>query len=625
MKFIQLQWGRVELRYRPHIGHVSGSRLIGEESYLRAERNRVKKYYVPISKLTKKESKSRNTNINARVKKHRERVRRIRQEIENERNVEVVNADDDAQVSDDDSAVSDISYAGPSSGTTDRQRSPLKVKMCFKRPSTRKRVSRCLTKAHKNIEALTLKLQSANREKKKIQKRYERLQSKVPMSSTPNTVSSKHTPRSETNAQLQQAGLDPSQVPQEIRKKLLFSNAVISEIHHASRQTTNRAERSTLHKIVSGSKVLKKYRLLRLLQQGTGLGRRNLSKANRPVKARNKESRPSWSTLHREVVQFLERDDNSRMCPGKNDSCKTDQGETRRQKRFLNDYIGHLHAKYVAEHPEKRRVSLSAFRRVRRNLCPHIKLVQFSTRNRCLCQKHQNMSLKLKALRKLGIPISTDSPDEFFRNNTDDQIDELLMGLQDDQIQFDEWARVEVDGTKKTKIVQVSLTRADFISRFKKDMVQFRQHIILIKNQFEALTMCKNMLPSNECIVQMDFAENYSCIPLEEVQSAYWCQQGVTIHPIVVYFRDDGALSHKSFACVSDEKGHNSSTVLAIISQLVPRLKELVPGLTKVHYWTDSPTSQSSLWYANMPSCSMDHQPSGTTLRRDTARGHAMG
>ncbi|XP_071500413.1 uncharacterized protein [Diadema antillarum] len=203
------------------------------------------------------------------------------------------------------------------------------------------------------------------------------------------------------------------------------------------------------------------------------------------------------------------------------------------------------------------------------------------------------MSLKLKTLKTLGIPICSDSPDEVFRNNNDAQIDEYLTGLQDAEIQFEEWARVDVDGTKKTKIVQVSLTRAEFISQFRKDVTKFRQHILLIKNQFEALKMCKNTLPSNECIVQMDFAENYSCIPLEEVQSGYWGQQGVTIHPIVVYFRDDdGVLVNKSYVCVSDEKAHNSSTVLAILCQLVPKLKELVAGLTKVHYWTDSPTSQ---------------------------------
>lgn len=43
---------------------------------------------------------------------------------------------------------------------------------------------------------------------------------------------------------------------------------------------------------------------------------------------------------------------------------------------------------------------------------------------------------------------------------------------------------------------------------------------------------------------------------------------------------------------VSDEKGHNSTTVVAILRKVIPRLQELVPQLSPVHYWTDSPTSQ---------------------------------
>ena len=55
-------------------------------------------------------------------------------------------------------------------------------------------------------------------------------------------------------------------------------------------------------------------------------------------------------------------------------------------------------------------------------------------------------------------------------------------------------------------------------------------------------------------IAQMDFAENCSCLSLEEVQSAYWNQaEQVTLHPIVFYFgNEEEELSHKSSLTVSD-------------------------------------------------------------------------
>ena len=60
----------------------------------------------------------------------------------------------------------------------------------------------------------------------------------------------------------------------------------------------------------------------------------------------------------------------------------------------------------------------------------------------------------------------------------------------------------------------------------------------------------------------MDFAENYSCKSLE----AYWNQQSVTLHPIVVYTRkgDNKQLEHQSFVVISDDLNHNTAIVIYI-------------------------------------------------------------
>jgi len=51
----------------------------------------------------------------------------------------------------------------------------------------------------------------------------------------------------------------------------------------------------------------------------------------------------------------------------------------------------------------------------------------------------------------------------------------------------------------------------------------------------------------NEAIVQMDFAENYTCEFVEEVQSAYWNASMVTLHPAVAYYwlLDSASFSQK--------------------------------------------------------------------------------
>ena len=72
----------------------------------------------------------------------------------------------------------------------------------------------------------------------------------------------------------------------------------------------------------------------------------------------------------------------------------------------------------------------------------------------------------------------------------------------------------------------------------------------------------KEILPNNNVLVQMDFAEDYKCQSQDEIQSAYWNTTQVTIHPTIVYYKDDDNLKHKSFVFVFDETGHNASTVM---------------------------------------------------------------
>lgn len=113
-----------------------------------------------------------------------------------------------------------------------------------------------------------------------------------------------------------------------------------------------------------------------------------------------------------------------------------------------------------------------------------------------------------------------------------------------------------------------------------------------VREQYKALRELKEGLKKNEMILQMDFAENYSCRSLDEVQTAYWNQTSVTLHPVVVYYRRNEALLHRSFVIVSDDTNHSSATVCTFVDSLIPQLKKINPNLKLLHYWTDSPSSQ---------------------------------
>jgi hypothetical protein len=99
----------------------------------------------------------------------------------------------------------------------------------------------------------------------------------------------------------------------------------------------------------------------------------------------------------------------------------------------------------------------------------------------------------------------------------------------------------------------------------------------------------KDQMPANHALIQMDFSENYNCQTMEEMQSAYWNAPNVTLHPTIIYFN---SLSHSSLVFLSELLHNSAAMVNAIVKKLVNTVKNYVPELNNVHFWTDYPSSQ---------------------------------
>ena len=131
-----------------------------------------------------------------------------------------------------------------------------------------------------------------------------------------------------------------------------------------------------------------------------------------------------------------------------------------------------------------------------------------------------------------------------------------------------------------------------FVGAIKKKIAEFHLQVMRLKNQYTQLRHLKDILPDRDITIQMDFAEDYRCRSQQEVQSAYWSPEQVTIHPIVFYYKEGGKLFHKSMAVISDESKHDAGTIFAILQKTIPYIKSNVEILNQVHYGTDSPTSK---------------------------------
>ena len=144
----------------------------------------------------------------------------------------------------------------------------------------------------------------------------------------------------------------------------------------------------------------------------------------------------------------------------------------------------------------------------------------------------------------------------------------------------------------KWKEIQETVAKEAFITLVTEECSRFRKHVSRVQTQYKQIRKLRENLPDNEVLLWMDFAENYNCTSVEEVQSAYWNSQMISLHTMVTYFPKNHQKQVQSYVAMSDNLNHNATVVYCILRQIVPLLKLEFPALRKIHYLTDSPSSQ---------------------------------
>lgn len=109
------------------------------------------------------------------------------------------------------------------------------------------------------------------------------------------------------------------------------------------------------------------------------------------------------------------------------------------------------------------------------------------------------------------------SPDAFLKAKTEATIEDVCKQLPA-TVKYSQWKRVEVEG-KKMKLIEEELDKERFASMWKDGIKGFEDHAKRVKIQYGEMRHLKENLPASHAIVQMDFAENYTCQHVQEVQS----------------------------------------------------------------------------------------------------------
>ena len=116
----------------------------------------------------------------------------------------------------------------------------------------------------------------------------------------------------------------------------------------------------------------------------------------------------------------------------------------------------------------------------------------------------------------------------------------------------------------------------------------FLLHYFIKQKQANAYEDHKSQVQNDSelAVRQIDFAENFSTLWQDEVQSAHWNKKQITVFTSVTWQQD----SCTSAVIISDDLTHSRDSIIIFIDKLLTSI--LDKNIKKLHIWSDGPSSQ---------------------------------
>ena len=117
-------------------------------------------------------------------------------------------------------------------------------------------------------------------------------------------------------------------------------------------------------------------------------------------------------------------------------------------------------------------------------------------------------------------------------------------------------------------------------------------HSFIAKSQAQHLKQKKEEVTETECVILLDFAENYHYVVQGEIQGYDWNKDQCTMHPVVIYFKKNCVLHHISLYIISDDREHDTCFVHELERTVMIYIKEKLSQIKIVYYFHDDCAEQ---------------------------------
>ncbi|KAK5648396.1 hypothetical protein RI129_003288 [Pyrocoelia pectoralis] len=492
-------------------------------------------------------------------------------------------------------------------------------------PSRQSRVGRKIVKknrakVHRDNQKLKSHLMKAEAKARKYKNRYFRLKNKI----------KRNSPMTKVNTLLK-----GHVVSAEVKKKLLFHEALVSQISTNYSNLPKKKSTQKYFRDVLTGKILKKYKCMGELNFMSYKVKRS-RRYNKTTALKNIQA------LRLRVQDFLEKDINSKLCPGKKDTVT--RHKLKKQKRLLNKTLIQLYDDFRKENAIF--LSYSTFCKLKPFWIVHPNV---NRRDTCLCTVCENGELLIRRLKILNI-INENCLDKVCKSMCcpEDMLEKCLNRLcnkcnkkeleitaynPDDVSFYEKWVSKTVDVNikgyikrcKKTIKEQIQCTKRNIVDELNKQIPNLFKHISNRNHQYKAIDYIKKYITDNSAVIHVDFSENFACKYANEIQSMHFggSRQQLSLHTVVFYYqnKEDGII-------VSESLRHDPVAILVHLQPVFDVISLRVPNLSILHFVSDGPSTQyrnCKMFYIIGSRIKNNFQNLRSITWNYTERGHGKG
>lgn len=326
---------------------------------------------------------------------------------------------------------------------------------------------------------------------------------------------------------------------------------------------------------------------------------------------------PLFKTTEEKIQEFFRNQDISRELPGKKEfkSVYENGKRVQKQKRLILGNLNEIFHLFKEKYPFEK-VGFSKFASLRPREC--VLAGASGTHVVCVCLIHENFKLlfygaRLEKLKLedgsqpfssyrdcMGIVICEPPTNDCYFGSCSDCpgstklrniLENLFMDNFLDDITYSQWTQVD-----RCSLETTIKSTEDYIDFFVEYIPKLLQHDFVAKQQAEYFQTIKKNLEIGQVLVVADFSENYSFLLQNSVQGAYWNNRQATIHPFACYYRsfsdNESKIVPLNLVIISDNLTHNTTAVYSFQGILTSFLKNKIPDISKIFYFSDGAAAQ---------------------------------